>query len=720
MAVETGGLNNINASGAEVDALVIDVGESGLSEFGWCVGRSPSPTINDCKINNGAKESYGNYSNILTGLNPGTRYYVRSYISGGGQTLYGDELELITNDLIFTIDYPEGNAILAKGRSYDITWNVNINDKLKIELFKADSFSEIICNELENSGKFIWTIDTSLIDGDDYKIVISSSVNEIINAETSFFGIYKEMLPKVSTIEVSNIDYFSAQAKGNIEHFGTETSVSQYGHCWSTNENPTIEDSITEYSNNISLEPFTSSLDNLRENTTYYVRTYAINSIGTSYGEQISFTTLDAKEPTVSTSAVTEISYTETTCGGTVSSTGTHAVTTRGVCWSTIENPSVDNDKTVDGSGTGLFSSNITGLHNNTTYYYRAYATNSIGTSYGEQRIVTTVEATPPTVITTSVTDINYTSATCGGEVLNANGYEVTTRGVCWSISSNPTIFDNKTVDGSGLGNFISSIEGLTENVVYYVRAYATNQIGTSYGNEISYTTTNYIPGTVTDYDGNIYNHLLIGNQIWMAENLKVIHYSDGTSVPNVTDDNDWNSLTITDKAYCYYDNSSYNGDTFGALYTWAAAMNGAEGSSSNPSGVQGICPVGWHLPSNDEWEELIDYLIANGYGYEGSGNDVAKSLASSSLWSTSQTEGAIGYNASSNNSSGFNGLPSGYRGYEGGFFLISNICELWSSSVGFNSQAASALYLNSNSIGVSVTNNLHKNDGFPIRCLKD
>ena len=102
--------------------------------------------------------------------------------------------------------------------------------------------------------------------------------------------------------------------------------------------------------------------------------------------------------------------------------------------------------------------------------------------------------------------------------------------------------------------------------------------------------------------DGKVYNIVKIGNQWWMAENLNAIKYSDGTAIPLVEDTAAWNNLTEIDKAYCYYDNDVSNGDIYGALYTWVAAMNGAVSSDANPSGVQGICPAGWHMPSDEEW----------------------------------------------------------------------------------------------------------------------
>ena len=184
--------------------------------------------------------------------------------------------------------------------------------------------------------------------------------------------------------------------------------------------------------------------------------------------------------PTVTTSDVNNITYTTAKCGGEVTE-GDYTVTARGVCWSTGDNPTIDDSHTVDGGGAGSFTSNITGLTENTTYYVRAYATSSAGTAYGETRTFVTTAYILPTVTTSDVNNITYTTAKCGGEVTEGD-YTVTARGVCWSTGDNPTIDDSHTVDGGGAGSFTSNITGLTENTKYYVRAYAISSAGTAYG----------------------------------------------------------------------------------------------------------------------------------------------------------------------------------------------------------------------------------------------
>jgi len=172
--------------------------------------------------------------------------------------------------------------------------------------------------------------------------------------------------------------------------------------------------------------------------------------------------------------------------------------------------------------------------------------------------------------------------------------------------------------------------------------------------------------GSMTDQDGNIYKTVAIGKQVWMAENLKTTRYSDGTLIPLVEATTEWQALDPTDKAYCWYDNNIDNKDTYGALYTWAAAMNGALSSFYEPSDVQGVCPTGWHIPSVAEWRTLTNYL---------GGESVAGSMlkeSGTSHW-VYPNEGAA-------NSTGFSALPGGARSKLGGFRSLGYIGIWWTS----------------------------------------
>ena len=312
-------------------------------------------------------------------------------------------------------------------------------------------------------------------------------------------------LATVKTSLVTSITSSTAVAGGDVTADGG-AEVTAKGVCWSTSQEPTIEGEHT--TDGSGTGEYQSNLSGLTANTTYYVRAYATNSEGTAYGEEISFTTLEEHivvEPTVVTVSVSEVTETTAVTGGNVTSDGGGEVSARGVCWSTSQDPTVEGSHTTDGTGTGEFVSNLTDLNDNTTYYVRAYATNEQGTSYGEQMSFTTVKHIDlPEVTTVEPTEIATTSAKTGGNVISDGGSEVTAKGVCWSTSQNPTLSDSFSTDGIGLGEYLSIINGLTINTTYYVRAYATNEAGTAYGEEFSFTTLCDLPTVITTAITNV------------------------------------------------------------------------------------------------------------------------------------------------------------------------------------------------------------------------
>jgi len=217
--------------------------------------------------------------------------------------------------------------------------------------------------------------------------------------------------------------------------------------------------------------------------------------------------------------------------------------------------------------------------------------------------------------------------------------------------------------------------------------------------------------GTVKDQDNNSCKTIVIGTQTWFAENLKTTTYNDGTTIPNVTNPNIWDTL-ITG-AVCTYNNTTYTDsiNTFGRLYNWYAVNTGK------------LCPTSWHVPSDAEWTTLENYLIANGYNYDtgDSTHDyIAKSMASTTGWNSDQTAGDIGNNPSTNNKSGFTALPGGYRYYDGTFRNFGYYGDWWSSTEASNPSTINAYYW---SLGFSSYLDYYgypKVSGFSVRCLKD
>ena len=409
--------------------------------------------------------------------------------------------------------------------------------------------------------------------------------------------------------------------------------------------------------------------------------------------------------PAVTTSEVTGISETGAQCGGTVVTDGGASVITRGICWSSTNvSPTIDDNTTNDGSGIGSFNSSLTGLTANTEYYVRAYAINSKGTGYGDAQSFTTLDNRTVPILTTSDAEVTaQTAALSGGNITSDGGAAVTARGVCWSSTNpSPTVNDNKTTDGSGAGSFVSSLSGLAFGSSYYVRAYATNSVGTGYGTVKSFTAG---MGTVTDIDGNIYKTVIIGSQWWMAENLKVTHYRNGDPIPNVTNETNWSDLWGLKKgAYCEYSNNVEIVSTYGRLYNWYAVADN-----------RNIAPEAWHIPTDIEWKQLEIYLgmgeaEANDMGFRGSDEGGKLKEAGTAHWNSPNT-GAT-------NESGFTALPGGFRSGDGVFHDAGSNALFWSSTeIGDYGAWYRSISYNNPQI---YRYDDHRLNGFSVRCVKD
>ncbi|MBP5711146.1 MAG: fibrobacter succinogenes major paralogous domain-containing protein [Bacteroidales bacterium] len=350
-----------------------------------------------------------------------------------------------------------------------------------------------------------------------------------------------------------------------------------------------------------------------------------------------------------------------------------------------------------------------------------------------------------PTVFTDTVFDITGRTMLVQCHITNAGSTGVIASGVCWSTNPNPSLGNSYTTDGTSIDTFISKGTGLVSGTTYYVRAYATNSVGTSYGNPIKFTTPVHC-GTVADYDGNVYQTIYIGAQCWMKENLKTTHYSNGATITKQTASTCTSDFPYNAYQYYYeYGDNHSNVATRGLLYSWAAVMNGAGSSTNNPSGIQGICPSGWHVPSNAEWCELENYVEpgidvnCNSTGYRGS---MAKKMAAPIYWDAYQSNsfapGYCQYDTAGFNTSGFSAIPSGYlqsvwnysgcnSGNGSNYYNLNSEAYFWSCTINsagsYNSVYYRALNYSYSGIQLStkqMTNTYSNNFAFSVRCIKN
>lgn len=492
-SVQTNSPLFVYSSDVGLSGRIVSSGASELTEKGFCWSTSPGSSLaNNSTIIAGTDT--GLFSFIVPITNPDTIYF-RAYAKNSLGTGYGSEVSVIvpnyntpptldglsvnaTNNVTFQL----ASSVLSEGSDPAIHgFVVGMLPSPTLNNSDVISFSET------GTGGFDTTV--SLMANSTYYIRafaqnsagITYSVQRSIVTSNPILGsvvLNQPVVLSCTEIEVSSV----------INSLGGD-QLAFSGFCWSTQANPTISNNTQTTQNPIFSSTDFFIVSGLMPSTTYHFRAFVSNAQGVAYSQDQSITTDAQALAVVGSIPCSQITYSSAFATGTVDNDGCSSVISRGFCYSTNSNPTINNSIVNSGSGIGLFSTTISNLNAGTTYHLRPFAQNASGFSYGSEVTFTTLSFGPPSVATLAFNSVTSTSATISGSVSADGGSAVITRGVCYSTTTNPTISNSVSFSGSGLGSFSCNLSGLASGTTYYVRAFAINSFGTGYGSTLSFTT---------------------------------------------------------------------------------------------------------------------------------------------------------------------------------------------------------------------------------------
>ena len=545
-----------------------------------------------------------------------------------------------------------------------------------------------------------------------YYRAYATNICGTVYGETVPFTTGQYEVPTVTTFPVSTITDSSAIVTGAVIDDGG-LPVLERGICWGliTPDSCTISPSV--------VDTFGCSPEGLTFATRYYARAYATNERGTGYGATISFTTA-AILPEVSLDTITDIGSSYATCHGTLLSNGGDPATLVGLCWASSPNP-VNTDNHVEWSGTlGTFSQILGGIHD-AECYVRPYATNSAGTAYGNTLVFS--PDTIPTSVQVSLVHRDHDFAILQVTIVCDSTAVITHRGLCMDTLPQPDLSDLDFSTTESANTFDIHVGNLERASAYYLRGHCISNGTLLYSDDFLLLTVAEDgqpcigTPTLTDYDGHVYNTVQVGAQCWMKSNLYTTHYADGTSVPF------GHAGAGTYSMYDpYYYNLTYDINllpTYGYAYNWKALT---KSSTTTDVNVQGICPDGWHVPSDAEWEVLLDYT-GTYYACGEENLNVAKALSDVSGWSSSTANCSPGAYPANNNVTGFSAFPSGAH-YEN-TYQVGQTAYIWSRSNNYTFDTSpyysyGHVYKFSYDSPTRTKVIQSYNRAYPVRCLRD
>jgi uncharacterized protein (TIGR02145 family) len=716
--VQTTDITGITKTTAVSGGNAISDGGEGITARGVCWSINTNPTITDSKTIDGS--GTGIFVSTLTGLTEYTTYNVRAYVTNAAGTAYGQQKSFTTDKTAGTIYTGPvssitqisvdgngeiqsfyGHTVTARGFGVSTDPNATLFLKSVTCASGLGSFTGTVIDLTPGTNYYIWSWGQSVEDG-------------IVWGNRVAFTTSPVTLGSITTSQPSNITKLSADLGGNALSDGGD-AITEKGVCWSTSPNPTINDN-SGYGGT-GLGAFTVYITPLQENTHYYVRAYATNSAGTVYGNEVSFTTDITPPGTVNTAPNPVVTKTYPIAsvlgGGDIPSFYGEDVIARGIGISYNPNfiPTSESSffwHTNCGTGLGAFTGTINGLDLDTTYYLWAWGVSAVHGFLCGNRVTFTVGPALPAIVTTELlTPTTSSTITVGGNVISAGDALVTGRGFCYATHEFPDINDNVRSHGSGLGYYTDTLTDLVDGTIYYIRAYATTSIGTSYGNQVADTTIPIIVSNdLMDHDDNIYTTIRVGDYEWCVQNFKCEKYANGELIPYLGQYDEWIGDTIG--ACCRYDNSEENKTNLGMLYNGYAIKNGNILPYLQRNGIEEST---WHIATKTEYEDLINSL--------GGGADAIKKMKQTGTI-YSPVPGFWLQLSDASNESGLTLVGNGAR-LGGSFYDIHMKCYLWCADQGFNEELGIAQHYG---LVIDSENNytfaLHDSmDGMGIRLVR-
>jgi uncharacterized protein (TIGR02145 family) len=711
--VSTSAITGISTTTAVSGGNITDDGGAAIISRGVCWNTSDKPTTENSKTIESGESGF--FTSNIAQLLPNTTYYVRAYVTNSVGTGYG-------NSVSFKTLGGKPSASISEALNIQLT-SVTLNGSVNPNLLSTTVTFEY--GGATNYGSYVTALQSPLTGGS--IVNVTADLTELNPGTTYHFRIKAEnslgityssdmacitlgQTPTATTENATDIQPYSAILNGSVNPNLLLTTVafeygetSNYGSTIAALQSPLTGDS----NGNV-----TAALTGLTPGTAYHFRVKAINELGTTNGDDLTFTTLGSV-PTSTTQSATNIQVNLATINGSVNPN--YLPSTVEYEWGTTTsygNSITPAQSPLTGSETVEISADLSGLTPGTVYHFRIKATNELGTTNGDDMTFTTLGHVP-TATTLDPIDIQMTTVTING-LVNPN-YLPTTVTFEWGTTTSygSTITPVQSpLTGSTSTSVNTDLTGLIQGTTYHFRIKATNELGTTNSYDITFTTLT----PVTDVEGNVYNIRTFGTQVWMTENLKTTKYRNGDLIETTTP----STLDISGESTPEYQ-WAYNGDesnaaTYGRLYTYYVVTDS-----------RNICPTGWHVPADEEWTVLTDYLENNHYGYEGSGTDIAKSMAATALWPNDVSEAGVpGNDIASNNSSGFSGLPAGWRTTDAdgitNFYNIGAVTFWWTSSAYRINSEYKLVYSRLLNFGVTDLLRQYGNptDGFSVRCLKD